>query len=356
MFPFAKKTKSRVFVGLSGGVDSGVSAALLKREGYDVTGVFIRIEIQGYPCPAREDRIEAMRVAAHLNIPFIEIDCSDAYQKRVFAFAMQEFERGRTPNPDALCNREIKFGIFFDFARQRGADYIATGHYARVEKNDELYAGADHEKDQSYFLWAVPKEHLAHTLFPVGGMKKHRVRALAKKFRLPNALRPDSQGLCFLGDISLEDMLAREIAPKEGAVLSEGGDVVGTHKGVAHYTLGQRHGFTLIAGQEGSPHFVIAKDNVRNTITVSKHRFPQSTAHTIIVLDEVNRIGDMSDGEYEARFRYRQTLIPARLETRDGQTEVTLLTPHYVPEGQSLVLYRGSRCAGGGIIRTTKLV
>ncbi len=380
-----RKKKGKVYVGLSGGVDSSVSAALLKREGYDVTGVFIRIAIEGYPCPAAADRLEAMRAAAHLKIPFIEIDLSKEYQARVFDFSIAEFAKGRTPNPDALCNREIKFGIFYDFARAHGADFVATGHYAQLRKSNpsgvrdfsakkslssravalesplqgsfaSLYISADDTKDQSYFLWAVPEEHLAHALFPVGGLKKSHVRKLAKKFGLPNAARPDSQGLCFLGDISIEDMLEREVHLKEGKVLSEEGEVIGTHHGAARYTLGQRHGFELSNQTNETPaHFVIGKSIEDNTITVSKERYPKSASKTILTLEETNWIGEFADGEYTARFRYRQKLMPAQLVINGETPTVVLNEPQYVPEGQSLVLYKGERCMGGGIIKQATL-
>ncbi|MGH7141811.1 MAG: tRNA 2-thiouridine(34) synthase MnmA, partial [Minisyncoccia bacterium] len=170
--------KKKVFVGLSGGVDSAVSAALLKKERYDVTGVFVRIALPGYPCSAGEDRREALRVAAHLQIPFLDIDLSEKYRQKIFAHSMEAYARGETPNPDALCNREIKFGLLYDFAMSRGADYLATGHYARIYKGQsfvKLLAGKDPEKDQSYFLWAVPELRLAKTIFPVGHLYKKEV-------------------------------------------------------------------------------------------------------------------------------------------------------------------------------------
>ncbi len=382
-----KKKKGKVYVGLSGGVDSSVSAALLARAGYDVTGVFIRIAIDGYPCPAAQDRIEAMRAAAHLKIPFIEIDLSKEYQARVFDFSISEFAKGRTPNPDALCNREIKFGLFYDFAMKSGADFVATGHYSRTSPQNFsfrvrkflarnllrlravalqspskrssalLYVSVDDTKDQSYFLWAVPEDHLAHTLFPVGGLKKSEVRKLAKKFGLPNAARPDSQGLCFLGDISIEDMLEREVKLEEGVVLSESGEVIGTHMGAARYTLGQRHGFELSNHtSDVAAHFVVGKDIEKNTIVVSTERYPQSASKTKLVLEETNWIGEASSGNFMARFRYRQKLIPATLTLEGENAVVTLHEPHYVPEGQSLVLYDNNRCMGGGIIKQATLV
>ena len=364
VFSFLKNKKGKVFVGLSGGVDSATSAALLLRRGFEVSGVFIKIAIEGYPCPAAQDRIEAMRVAAHLRIPFIEIDLSKEYQKRVFDFSIKEFAQGATPNPDALCNREIKFGLFYDFARARGADYVATGHYAQLV-DGKLFAGEDNTKDQSYFLWAVPHEHLLHTLFPVGALKKTQVRKLAKKFGLPNSARPDSQGLCFLGDLSIEDMLIRETHPAEGNVLTEESEIVGRHKGAALYTLGQRHGFVLANSRsEAQVQYVIAKDIKKNTITVSPERYPRTATKTLLTLSYENWIGDAASGAYAARFRYRQQLVPAILQKNDGgNSTVTLLEPHYAPQGQSLVLYEmkspclpAGRCLGGGIISEVALL
>lgn len=355
-----KKNKGKVFFGLSGGVDSAVSAALLQQQGYEVTGVFIRIVIPGYPCTAGADKIEAMRVAAHLDIPFLELDLSKEYGKQVFRPSIGEFKEGKTPNPDVLCNREIKFGKFFEFARSCGADLIATGHYARLV-SEKLFTGADSEKDQSYFLWAVPETVLRYTLFPVGNLKKTHVRALARRFGLPNAARKDSQGLCFLGPISMQDMLTHELSPKPGNVLDEAGVIIGSHQGTLLYTLGERHGFVLFAQTpEMPPHFVIAKDIAQNTITVSTSRFPRDASKTRIMLRDCNWIGVVPSRRYQARFRYRQTLIPAELDRSDfrgSQTcpTITLLEPHYVPMGQSLVLYDSTRCLGGGIVADTEI-
>lgn len=340
-----------VFVGLSGGVDSAVSAALLKEQGHRVVGGFIRIALPGYPCTAGADRVDAMRVAAHLEIPFVEIDLSKEYEQRVFDASIREFAKGETPNPDILCNREIKFGLFYDWARSQGADLVAAGHYAQI-KDGELLAGADSEKDQSYFLWSVPQEALRHTLFPVGHLVKPEVRALAAKFGLPNSARPDSQGLCFLGPISVSDMLERELELVPGAVLNEEGEQVGEHEGAARYTLGQRHGFTLLhQGPDTPAHYVITKDVEKNTVTVSTERFPKDASKTVLALRDENWIGSAPEGRYAARYRYRQKLIPA--EVRDGI--VTLSEPHFVPRGQSLVLYEGERCLGGGIVDNVEL-
>lgn len=351
----------RVFVGLSGGVDSGVSAALLKDKGYEVTGVFIKIQIPGYPCTAKEDRIEAMRVAAHLRIPFIEIDLSKEYEAEVFRPSVEEFKKGRTPNPDTLCNEKIKFGVFYEFVRNKGADFVATGHYAQI-KNGLLYQGVDPAKDQSYFLWAAGQKVLAHTLFPVGGMQKSEVRALAEKFGLPNSKRKDSQGLCFLGDISIGDMLRRETNPIEGKVLGEQGETIGTHGGASLYTLGQRHGFELFAKTSSTQaHFVIVKNVEANTITVSTTRFPKGKTKTHIILKETNWIGEVKESSCEAQYRYHGERIVADLQrtvlkgNSEGPSLVMLKTPHYVPQGQSLVLYSGERCLGGGVVESVTL-
>ena len=343
----------KIFVGLSGGVDSAVSAALLKEAGHEVTGVFIRIALPGYPCSAGEDKIEAMRVAAHLRIPFLSIDLSQEYADEVFASTIEEFAKGKTPNPDVLCNQKIKFGHFYEFAKSRGAEMIATGHYARTQ-DGQLYAGVDVEKDQSYFLWMVPEKILRDTLFPVGSLTKKEVRALAAKFGLPNAARHDSQGLCFLGDISIDDMLEREAAPAPGNVLNESGAIVGTHRGALLYTLGQRHGFELMNSAGSTlPHYVIAKDAVANTITVSTLRVPSHATATTVTLAQCNWIGEVSSGTYTARFRYRGALIPAQLTVAEGKA--ALREPHYVPEGQSLVFYDHERCIGGGVIMSATL-
>jgi tRNA-specific 2-thiouridylase len=354
--------KGKVYVGLSGGVDSAVSAALLVQQGYDVTGVFIRIALPGYPCSAGVDRQDALRVATHLKIPFLDIDLSEAYAKQVFAPAIAEFEKGRTPNPDALCNREIKFGLFYDFAMRSGADFVATGHYAQVRRDNtqvQMWCGHDDNKDQSYFLWAVPQQQLAHTLFPVGGYTKPRVREMAREFA-PNADRKDSQGLCFLGDIDMADMLQRELSLAPGDVVDQHGVVVGHHKGAAAYTLGQRHGFDLFAQPAGAQdmhaHYVVAKDTAHNTITISTSKLPEGYSATRLTLTQTNWISEVPQTQVWARYRYRQTLIPAVVDISDNASTVTLLEAHFVPEGQSLVIYNEGQCFGGGVVDKAELV
>ncbi len=372
----------KVYVGLSGGVDSAVSAALLQEQGYDVTGVFIRIALEGYPCTAEEDRISALRVATHLDIPFLEIDLSREYKTAVFEPALREFARGRTPNPDTLCNREIKFGLFYAYARAQGADFVATGHYAQVRKEVgpaskvfSMIVSKDAQKDQTYFLWALPATHLPHVMFPVGGLEKREVRALAQKFSLPNAARKDSQGLCFLGPISITDMLMAELPHEPGDVLDVEGHVIGKHEGVVLYTVGQRHGFTLNThSPETHPHFVVSKNIELNTITVSalpqrslgKDGLAQRDDKCDLIIVECNWFSTPQAGDTcKARFRYRQALIDATVVEIDHKAHtarVELSTTSPVPLGQSLVLYREHQhegeaeqesqqeCVGGGII------
>ncbi len=268
----------RVFVGLSGGVDSAVSASILKSQGYDVTGVFIKIwQPEFIECTWREDRLDAMRVCAALEIPYREIDLSDEYKQAVVQRMVAAYERGVTPNPDVLCNTIIKFGAFMRWAIDEGADYVATGHYARSE-NGMLLRGIDTSKDQSYFLHGLTSAQLDRIIFPIGGMKKSEVRSLASKLVLPVAQKPDSQGLCFVGDISLPEFLSHYTVLKAGAVLDVSGTVVGSHDGAARFTIGQRHGFALhTALADAVPHYVISTDASGNTITIS----PEKDAATV---------------------------------------------------------------------------
>jgi len=247
----------KVFVGMSGGVDSSVSAALLKKAGYEVTGVFLKGWHPDWgPCGWQEDRLDAMRVCAHLGIRFRDLDLSKEYKKEVVDYMIDEYKAGRTPNPDVMCNQKIKFGAFFDWALAQGANYVATGHYAEIEnldienslkiKNYKLKTSKDLDKDQTYFLWTLTQRELSRTLFPVGGMTKPEVRKLAKKFGLPTAEKKDSQGLCFVGKVDLPDFLSHFLKPKRGDVINESGEKIGWHAGAFSLTIGQRHGFTII--------------------------------------------------------------------------------------------------------------
>jgi tRNA-specific 2-thiouridylase len=358
--------KERVFIGMSGGVDSSVSALLLKEAGFDVTGVFI----QGwYPdfleCNWKDDKRDAMRVAAKLDIPFITIDAEEAYKTEVVDYMIREYSRGRTPNPDVMCNRHVKFGVFFEEALKRGADWIATGHYAQIDHAEEgttLRAAEDSDKDQTYFLWNVPKQALSKTLFPIGHLKKSEVREIARENELITADKKDSQGICFLGKVSMKDFLRHYIETKPGDVLDSEGEVIGTHSGALLYTLGERRGFTITKkGTNDAPRFVIAKDLENNTITVSEKESEgfQDFSKKRIVLENANWLGrePISGERYSVRFRHRQPLREATLEKetlRGGSEAWTVLFAEgeaAVSPGQSLVVYRESECLGGGIIQ-----
>ncbi|HYC83407.1 MAG TPA: tRNA 2-thiouridine(34) synthase MnmA, partial [Candidatus Paceibacterota bacterium] len=233
-----------VFVGMSGGVDSSVTAALLKKEGYDVVGVFIKAwEPAGYKCTWREDRRDAMRVAAVLEVPFVTLDLEEEYKESVVDYMIGEYRAGRTPNPDVMCNQSVKFGAFYRKAREAGADWVATGHYAQMERSEgkaTLKEGADKAKDQSYFLWTMKKEVAEHVLLPIGPYQKPEVRKLAEKFKLPNFAKKDSQGLCFLGHIDVKEFLKAYIDTEEGKVLNEKGEAIGRHDGAFFFTIGER--------------------------------------------------------------------------------------------------------------------
>lgn len=343
----ADVTGKRVFVGLSGGVDSAVSAALLKEAGADVVGIFIQGWYPpGQPCSWREDRRDAMRVAAHLGIPFFTLDASSEYKKGVIDYLLSEYKAGRTPNPDVMCNREVKFGAFYRFAKENDADFIATGHYAQTKiGSGVLEQGVDASKDQSYFLWAVPKEVIAHTLFPVGRLEKSEVRVLAQKFILPVSQKKDSQGICFLGSISVEDFLKQEIHPKTGEAYDAGGVLVGTHEGSVLYTLGER---VALAEALPGPWFVVAKDLEKNTIVVSHSLVVESTKKAITLLEE-NFFSEVSPTEIvEAQYRYHGP----RIKGNYSNSVFTPVEEHTtaIASGQSLVLYQGTTCIGGGII------
>jgi len=345
----------RVFVGLSGGVDSAVSAAILKERGFDVTGVFIKIwRPEFIECTWKEDRLDAMRVCAALRVPFREIDLSAEYKKDVVDSMLADYARGITPNPDVVCNRQIKFGAFARRAREEGAQLIATGHYARIKKSAghfELLRGADAEKDQSYFLYRIGQEDLAFTVFPVGGMLKADVRKKARALKLPVAEKRDSQGLCFVGDVSMPDFLRRFLRIEPGAVLDMQGRAIGTHQGAVLYTVGERHGFARADHSTARvPHYVAAIDTSRNTITVSPRR--EDAARQAVLVSDISWVHREPpfDAEYDVQTRYRERPVRARLGREAPGLRVALAQPQIAPPGQSLVVYQGDVCLGGGSI------
>lgn len=348
------KNGKKVFVGLSGGVDSSVSAALLKKQGYDVTGVFIKVWQPDFiKCDWREDRLDAMRVCAHLDIPFLDLDLEKEYKKEVFDYMIKEYKEGRTPNPDVMCNKSIKFGGFLKFALKNGTDYVATGHYARM-KDGKMLAGKDLNKDQSYFLWTLTPEQTKYIIFPIGELEKPEVRKLAQKFNLLTARKKDSQGLCFVGQVEMKDFLKRYLLEEKGNVLNEKGDVIGEHDGAFYYTLGQRHGFLITEKTpDDKPYFVVAKDIDKNTITVSskineKKIFDKKN----IKIKDVNWItGDTPDlnKKYQARIRYRQNLQSCKIDNNQESVNFDEAQKS-VSAGQSIVFYDGEECLGGGVI------
>lgn len=354
--PKPKGVQGKVFVGLSGGVDSSVSAYLLKKAGFDVTGVFIKVwQPEFVECTWKQDRLDAMRVCAHLNIPFLDLDLEEEYKKDVFDYMIREYKSGRTPNPDVMCNKFIKFGGFLKFALQRGADAVATGHYAR-NINNFLYSGLDQNKDQSYFLWTLSKDKLEKILFPIGHLEKSEVRKIAKRASLLTFNKKDSQGLCFVGKIEMKEFLERFIEKNAGDVLNTEGEIIGRHDGSVYYTLGQRHGFEILKkGTEDKPYFVVSKDLDNNTITVSNIKSETISSIEKVILENTNWTEvPKKNTLYKARLRYRQPLQECFLDYIDENSAVFKFEDKqdFVSSGQSLVLYddRGEKCLGGGII------
>ena len=354
------KKKKTVFVGLSGGVDSAVSAAILCRAGFNVVGVFIKTWQPDFiECTWKDERKDAMRIAAHLNIPFITLDLEDAYKEGVAEYMFSEYEMGRTPNPDVMCNKEVKFGAFLEEALKMGADAVATGHYAQnilKEGRFELHASGDVSKDQSYFLWTLKEEQLMHIIFPVGGMNKKEVRKYADFFAVPVAKKKDSQGVCFLGPLDMKEFLGHYIKKKKGKVLSVEGRIIGEHEGVWFYTLGERHGFTIThKGSHDTPYYVVAKDIKKNTITVSPNPSPVGPKSNTLTLEQFHIVtpGSIKDGAlYDAVIRYHGERFPVELlRLHDGGAQLRFKKERpLVSPGQSVVLYLKSRVMGGGVV------
>ena len=347
-----------VFVGLSGGVDSSVAAALLKQAGYRVVGVFIRVWRPDFlVCDEAAERLDAMRVAAHLEIPFVTLDARDAYRAEVVEAMVHEYQNGRTPNPDMLCNRAVKFGVFERFRISEGAAYLATGHYARIfGQNDTslLATGVDETKDQSYFLAQIPKKVLGHTLFPIGGYKKSAVRELAQKFSLPTATKRDSQGICFLGKVDMIDFLSHYIPRTKGAVRTEDGKVIGEHDGALFYTIGQRHGFRITSSTAlTQAHYVTRKDIRTNQIVVSE-RHPVLEVGSTFSLSHLNLLisGELLPRHsYQIVTRYHGARRSVHIVQKNSTCVVrTQSSGEAVSPGQTCVIYDGEVVVGSGII------
>ena len=349
--------KESVFVGVSGGVDSSVALLRLKEAGYEVTAVFIKTWQPDFiECTWKRDRLDAMRVSATLGVPFITFDAVETYKKQVAEYMIKEYTEGRTPNPDVMCNEYVKFGAFYDFARENGADKVATGHYAQVLRSRdsyELHRGIDSNKDQSYFLWRLSVTQFPYILFPIGDSFKPAIRAEAMEANLPTHAKHDSQGICFLGQIDIKDFLSHYVTPKEGYVLDTSGAIVGKHDGALFYTLGQRHGFATHTKQDTEKaYYIIAKDITANTLTVD--HTPPTCIGTKVTLCDIN-IFDQDLPEFcSAQFRYRQEPFKVQCKREsDDAIVVTILDldVDFPSVGQSCVFYHGNLCLGGGIIQ-----
>lgn len=346
--------KTKVFVGMSGGVDSSVTVKLLLDQGYDVVGVFIKVwQPEFFDCTWKEDRRDAMRVAAQLGIPFLTINAENEYKKQVVDYMVNEYKSGRTPNPDVMCNTNVKFGVFFNKAIEMGADYIATGHYARVG-NENLLRATDNHKDQTYFLYNISKQALKKTLFPIGEYKKDRIREIARKNKLFTAEKNDSQGLCFIGKIPIRDFLSHYVETKKGDVLDINRNVIGSHDGSVFFTIGQRHGFTVEKKTpEEKPYYVVEKDLKANTITVDNSvQKKKSNTSSKIMLSHINELSPFpKNKKITAKIRHGQYDQSVFLEKTGEKIYVRFDEPQKgVAVGQSCVLYDGNICLGGGII------
>jgi len=412
--------KKKVAVGLSGGVDSSVAASLLKDRGYDVHGFFLECWWTHVGCSSEKDREDAIRVAAKLDIPIKVLDYKTEYKKRVIDYFYKSYEQGLTPNPDIMCNKVIKFGEFYNHARKLGFDYIATGHYVRIDvgglkieagkegkvsnfqprseanpasniqsptSDYRLLRGIDESKDQSYFLYTLRPDQLPHILFPVGDLTKKEVRKIAKEKGLHTAKKPDSQGICFVGEVDIEEFLKERLPEKEGKVLNTKGEVVGKHKGAYFYTIGQRRGFELTK-YLGVPVYVVSKNVEDNTITVGIGRDTERNEFTVANLHWINRLevrslklearnesGGLKTESRESnlqlqseadpasniqpltsvnvRVRHLGELIPCKLEIRESGNQVlcTLELPQRgIAPGQHAVFYHQDEVLGGGVI------
>ena len=342
-----------VYVGMSGGVDSSVTAALLKEQGYTVVGVYMKNwtkDMPGMPCPWKDDFQDAKRVAVQLGIDFKVYDFQKEYHQKVVDYMIDEYKAGRTPNPDIMCNQEVKFRLFLDTALADGADMIATGHYAKV-RNGELHIAANTEKDQSYFLYRVTEQALKKSLMPIGDFKtKAEVRELAKKFGLATADKKDSQGICFVGKVGIREFLEQYVETEPGAIIDNTGREIGTHDGAIFYTIGQRHGLNVGGGL---PYYVTGKDMKKNQVYVTTDIDDTNLWRDSLTLTDLHWINDKPALEktYQVRTRYRAPLVEAALKPEGDayklelEEKIRAITP-----GQSAVIYDGSRVVGGGIV------
>ena len=346
----------KVFVGMSGGVDSSVAAALLVEQGYDVTGVYMKNwseDLPGMHCPWAEDVADAKRVAVGLGIDFRVFDFQKEYKQNVVDYMIREYQAGRTPNPDIMCNQEVKFKIFLEASLAAGADYIATGHYARVahesSSSAKLLRARDDNKDQTYFLYRVTSEALSKTIFPLGDFTKAEVREMAKGRGLWTASKKESMGICFVGQVGIREFLSEYVKTAPGNIIDQQtGSVVGKHDGAIFYTLGQRHGLNVGGGL---PYYVVGKDMEKNEVYVSRSIDNESLWRKELRLADIHWINQVphKDKNVQVRLRHRGTLFDAKI---DGDIVHLSAPERAVAAGQSAVIYDGDECLGGGIVKT----
>ena len=349
----------RIVVGMSGGVDSSVAALLLKQQGYDVVGVFMKNwEEDGDDgvCTAEEDWNDVRQVCETIGIPCYAVNFAQEYWDRVFSYFLDEYRAGRTPNPDVLCNREIKFKAFLDFAMQLGASKMATGHFVQTNERGELLRGEDPNKDQSYFLYMLHDEQLKKAMFPVGHMTKAEVRRIAEEHGLINSKKKDSTGVCFIGERRFKNFLQEFLPAQPGDMVAPDGQVVGRHDGLMYYTLGQRRGLGIGGCGDGRSWFVIGKDLEKNRLLVAQGEDHPMLYSTGSLAGGVTWIGDAPIQEGETlqctcKFRYRQPDQPVEVTLQGDKMHIRALTPQRaVTPGQSAVLYQGNVCIGGAVV------
>lgn len=356
---------TRVVIGMSGGVDSSVAALLLKQQGYDVVGLFMKnwddTDDEGY-CTATEDYEDVAKVAEQIGIPYYSVNFEKEYWDRVFEYFLQEYRNGRTPNPDVMCNKEIKFKAFLDYAMGLGADYIAMGHYAQVETDENgvvhLLRGKDANKDQTYFLSQLSQTQLKNAMFPLGHLEKPQVRKIAEEAGLATAKKKDSTGVCFIGERDFNEFLANYLPNKPGKMMTLDGREMGEHMGLMYYTIGQRQGLGIggTAGTSNEPWFVIGKDQATQTLYVGQGYHHDNLYSEYLEASEIHFTTDnWTEKEFEctAKFRYRQKDINVKVQLDESGTKARVIFDEpvrAVTPGQAVVFYRGEECLGGGLI------